>query len=106
MSTSKIQKADSRWGWLYKIGGAAALFSVVIIPIQLIIFIVWGRSNIFGGATAYTGIVAAILNWGPLRAGGTRTDPRHPFRGPVLGDMVDPRCPEALSARARRLDYP
>jgi Domain of unknown function (DUF4386) len=43
MSTSKVREADSRWGWLYKIGGAAALFSVVIIPIQLIIFIVWGQ---------------------------------------------------------------
>jgi hypothetical protein len=43
MSTSSVQKADSRWRWLYKIGGAAALFSVMIIPIQLIIFIVWGQ---------------------------------------------------------------
>jgi len=43
MSTSKVQEADGRWGWLYKIGGAAALFSVAIIPIQLIIFIVWGQ---------------------------------------------------------------
>jgi hypothetical protein len=43
MSASSVQKADSRWRWLYKIGGAAALFSVVIIPIQLIIFIVWGQ---------------------------------------------------------------
>jgi hypothetical protein len=34
---------DARWSWLYKIGGAAALFSVAIIPIQLIIFIVWGQ---------------------------------------------------------------
>ena len=43
MSTSKVQEADGRWGWLFKLGGAAALFSVVIIPIQLIIFIVWGQ---------------------------------------------------------------
>jgi hypothetical protein len=43
VSTSNVQEADSRWRWLYKIGGAAALFSVVIIPIQLIIFIVWGQ---------------------------------------------------------------
>ena len=43
MSSSKVQEADSRLGWLYKIGGAAAVFSVVIIPIQLIIFIVWGQ---------------------------------------------------------------
>jgi hypothetical protein len=43
MSTSSVQEAASRWRWLYKIGGAAALFSVAIIPIQLIIFIVWGQ---------------------------------------------------------------
>ncbi len=43
MSTSKVQQADGRWGWLYKIGGAAAVFSVAIIPIQLIIFVVWGQ---------------------------------------------------------------
>ena len=44
MSTSRAETAaDARWGWLYKIGGAAALFSVAIIPIQLIIFIVWGQ---------------------------------------------------------------
>jgi hypothetical protein len=44
MSTSHAETAaDPRWSWLYKIGGAAALFSVVIIPTQLIIFIVWGQ---------------------------------------------------------------
>ena len=43
MSTSSVQVADRRWSWLYKIGGAAALFGVAIIPIQLIIFIVWGQ---------------------------------------------------------------
>jgi hypothetical protein len=34
---------DPRWKWLYRIGGAAAVFSVVIIPIQLIVFIAWGQ---------------------------------------------------------------
>ena len=34
---------DPRWNWLYRIGGAAALFGVAMIPIQLIIFIVWGQ---------------------------------------------------------------
>lgn len=44
MRTSHVETAvDARWSWLYKIGGAAALFSVAIIPIQLIIFIVWGQ---------------------------------------------------------------
>ena len=44
MSTSRAEPAaDPRWRPLYRIGGAAALFSVAIIPIQLIIFIVWGQ---------------------------------------------------------------
>ena len=43
MNTSDAGSADSRWNWLYKVGGAAALFSVAIIPIQLIIFIAWGQ---------------------------------------------------------------
>ena len=44
MSTSHAEPAaDPRWSWLYNIGGAAALFSVAIIPIQLVIFIVWGQ---------------------------------------------------------------
>lgn len=32
------QSANSHWHWLYKVGGVAALFSVVLIPIQLIVF--------------------------------------------------------------------
>ena len=37
--------ADSSWNWLYKLGGAAALFGVAIIPVQLIIFIAWGQPD-------------------------------------------------------------
>lgn len=36
-----VRPADSRWSSLYKIGGAAALFGVAMIPIQLIVFITW-----------------------------------------------------------------
>jgi hypothetical protein len=32
--------ADSRWNWLYKVGGAAALIMVMIILVQIIVFIV------------------------------------------------------------------
>jgi Domain of unknown function (DUF4386) len=32
--------ADSKWTWLYKIGGAAALLSVVFFPIQIAIFMI------------------------------------------------------------------
>ncbi len=39
MSESRIETADSRWNWLYKLGGAAALIMVVLIPIQIVIFI-------------------------------------------------------------------
>ena len=44
MNTSHAETADSCWSLLYKIGGAAALFGVVI-PIQLIIFIAWGQPD-------------------------------------------------------------
>src|ERR687897_1441581 len=45
MNTSHAETADSRWSLLYKIGGAAALFGVAVIPIQLIIFIAWGQPD-------------------------------------------------------------
>jgi len=32
---------DGRWQWLYKIGGVAALISVVIIPISIVAYFVW-----------------------------------------------------------------
>lgn len=35
------ETADSRWNWLYKIGGVAALISVVIIPISIVAYFVW-----------------------------------------------------------------
>jgi hypothetical protein len=40
-SSGSSETADSRWSWLYKLGGAAALVAVVMIPIQIIAFIVW-----------------------------------------------------------------
>jgi hypothetical protein len=43
MKTPHVETADPCWNWLYKIGGAAALFSVAIILIQLIVFIAWGQ---------------------------------------------------------------
>jgi hypothetical protein len=39
------ETADSRWHWLFRIGGAAALFGAAIIPIQLVIFIAWGQPD-------------------------------------------------------------
>jgi hypothetical protein len=60
-----VETADSRWSWLYKIGGAAALFGVAIYLIHLIVFFVWGQpetalgwftlfeSNKLGGLLAF-----------------------------------------------------
>ena len=42
---TEAEPGDPRWNWLYKIGGAAALFGVAIIPIQLIVFIAWGQPD-------------------------------------------------------------
>ncbi len=38
---TETSRADSRWNWLYRMGGAAALFGVVMIPVQLVVFITW-----------------------------------------------------------------
>lgn len=42
---SDVEAADARWGWLYRIGGAAALFGVALVPIQLAVFVVWGQPD-------------------------------------------------------------
>jgi hypothetical protein len=42
---SNAGTADPRWSWLYTIGGAAALFAVAMIPIQLVVFIAWGQPD-------------------------------------------------------------
>ncbi len=38
-----VVAADARWNWLYRIGGAAAVFAVAVIPIQLLVFVAWGQ---------------------------------------------------------------
>ena len=40
-NTTDAETADVRWNWLYRIGGAAALIQVVLIPIQINIFVTW-----------------------------------------------------------------
>ena len=45
MGEPDSETADPRWHWLFRIGGAAALFGAAIIPIQLVIFIVWGQPD-------------------------------------------------------------
>jgi hypothetical protein len=42
---TEAEPGDPRWNWLYKIGAAATLFGVAIIPIQLIVFIAWGQPD-------------------------------------------------------------
>lgn len=38
MDGSQAGVADPRWQWLYKVGGVAALFPVLLVPVQLIVF--------------------------------------------------------------------
>jgi hypothetical protein len=38
---SVTETTASRWNWLYKVGGAAALISAIFIPIQVIVFLTW-----------------------------------------------------------------
>jgi hypothetical protein len=45
MGEPDSETADSRRHWLFRIGDAAALFGAAIIPIQLVIFIVWGQPD-------------------------------------------------------------
>ncbi|QIN78449.1 DUF4386 family protein [Rubrobacter marinus] len=32
-----------RWRWLYRVGGAAALFGAALVPMQAVVFVVWGQ---------------------------------------------------------------
>jgi hypothetical protein len=36
-----IGSENLRWNWLYKIAAAAALISALLIPIQILVFIIW-----------------------------------------------------------------
>lgn len=45
MKASSAATTEHRWRWLYRAGGAAALFGVVIIPVQLAVFIAWGQPD-------------------------------------------------------------
>ncbi len=36
---SRDEAADSRWNRLYRVGGAAALITVAIFPIQIVVYI-------------------------------------------------------------------
>ena len=35
------ERTDSRWNWIYKLGGSGALLTVGLIPVQIIVFIAW-----------------------------------------------------------------
>jgi hypothetical protein len=45
MAEPHAEATDPRWSWLYTIGSAAALFGVVMIPVQLVGFIAWGQPD-------------------------------------------------------------
>ena len=39
--TAVVEKDEPSWHWLYKMGGAAAMVSVLVIPITILVFIIW-----------------------------------------------------------------
>jgi hypothetical protein len=41
MNKAKFDQDDSRWPWLYRLGGVAALLTAVFIPLQVVIFMAW-----------------------------------------------------------------
>ena len=41
MHKAKFDQDDSRWQWLYQLGGSAALITAIFIPLQVIIFMAW-----------------------------------------------------------------
>lgn len=43
------QATDPTWNSLYRVGGAAALFGVAMIPVQFIVFMTWSPPNAIAG---------------------------------------------------------
>ena len=41
MNKSKFDQDDSRWQWLYRLGGSAALLTAIFIPFQVVVFMAW-----------------------------------------------------------------
>jgi hypothetical protein len=41
MNKAKFNQDDSRWQWLYRLGGSAALITAIFIPLQVVIFMAW-----------------------------------------------------------------
>jgi hypothetical protein len=41
MNKAKSDQDESRWQWLYRLGGSAALITVIFIPLQVVIFMAW-----------------------------------------------------------------
>ena len=41
MHKAKFDQDDSRWQWLYRLGGSAALITAIFIPLQVVIFMAW-----------------------------------------------------------------
>lgn len=51
---TNAETADSRWNWLYKVGGTAALIMAIFIPIQTIVFVTWPPpSTVIGWFTLF-----------------------------------------------------
>jgi hypothetical protein len=41
MNPAKFDQDDSRWQWLYRLSGSAALITAIFIPLQVVIFMAW-----------------------------------------------------------------
>ena len=41
MNKAKSDQDESRWQWLYRLGGIAALITAIFIPLQVVIFMAW-----------------------------------------------------------------
>jgi hypothetical protein len=41
MPKARFEQDDSRWQWLYRLSGSAALITAIFIPLQVVIFMAW-----------------------------------------------------------------
>ncbi|HUI43951.1 MAG TPA: DUF4386 family protein [Terriglobia bacterium] len=54
------EPADSRWNWLYRLGGAGALLTVALLPIQIGVFIAWPPPGFQPTSSAVIGHFAVL----------------------------------------------
>jgi hypothetical protein len=64
MNKAKSDQDESRWQWLYRLGGSAALITAIFIPLQVVIFMAWPPPSTALGyfALAQTNPLAVLLD--------------------------------------------